>query len=448
VDSRTLRGALTGASSPVCIAPSSPRGAGSRARALSAADPRAAASGEALTVLRAHGDAGADNLLVHGDNLAALRRLEARFAGQIRCAYLDPPYNTGRTFAEYADARTPAEWDAMMRPRLEALRPLIAEDGAVFVEIDDTQLAALTLLMDAVFGAQNRISTITIVRSAPTGHKAINAGPVHVSDFMLVYAKDRKRWRYRSQVRVREGFDRAYSTWLEDPDAKPSRWRFRPLKAAVAEALGHASPPEATRALGREAFLARVHAHALRHARHVIRFAQPRYEAIGQVAQRIVDRSREAPERVFVLERDGRPPFVVRGGNRILFLADKVREIDGRPVIVEPLTNVWDDVPFQGIAREGGVVFTRNKKPERLVARVLAMASDPGDWVIDPFLGSGTTAAVAHKMGRRWIGIESGEHLVTLAEPRLRRVVDGADSTGITAQVGFSGGGGFVVATP
>ena len=147
-----------------------------------------------------------------------------------------------------------------------------------------------------------------------------------------------------------------------------------------------------------------------------------------------------------MLERDGRPPFIVRGGNRVLFLADKVREIDGRAAIVEPLTNVWSDVAFQGIAREGGVAFSRNKKPERLVARVLAMATDPGDWVIDPFLGSGTTAAVAHKMGRRWIGIESGEHLVTLAEPRLRRVVDGEDPTGITSAVGFTGGGGFVVA--
>ncbi|MBX3212948.1 MAG: site-specific DNA-methyltransferase [Labilithrix sp.] len=435
MDSRAVRGDLRGG----------------RARAEGAATPCAAPDAGplgGLTRARVYGDPAAENLLVHGDNLEALERLRPHFAGAVRCAYLDPPYNTGRTFAEYADARAPAEWDAMMRPRLEALRPLIADDGAVFVEIDDTQLAPLTLLMDAVFGARNRVSIITIVRSAPTGHKAINAGPVHVSDFLLVYAKDKKKWRYRPQVRVRDGFDAAYSTWLEDPDAKPARWRFRPLRAAVAEALGHATARAATRELGREAFVARVHAHALRRARHVVRFAQPRYEAIGQAARRVVDRSREAPERVFVLEREGRPPFIVRGGNRVLFLADKVREVDGAPAIVEPLTNVWDDVPFQGIAREGGVVFTRNKKPERLVARVLAMASDPGDWVLDPFLGSGTTAAVAHKMGRLWIGIESGEHLVTLAEPRLRRVVDGADATGITAATGFSGGGGFIVAIP
>lgn len=400
-----------------------------------------------LPPLRHHGDPVAENLLVHGDNLTALRALLPRFLGKIRCAYLDPPYNTGRTFAEYIDARAPAEWDAMMRPRLEALHPLIADDGAVFVQIDDTQLAALTLLMDSIFGARNRISTVTIVRSAPTGHKAINAGPVHVSDFLLVYAKERKKWRYRLQVRVRDRYDAAYSTWLDNPDANPSHWQFRTLRAAVAELLGYASAREASRAIGPEGFTGHAEAHALSNARHVVRFAQPRYEAIGHAAQRIVDQSRERPDRVFVLEREGRPPFIVRGGNRILFLSDKVREVDGRPAIVEPLTNVWDDVPFQGIAREGGVVFSRNKKPERLIARVLAMASDPGDWVIDPFLGSGTTAAVAHKMKRKWIGIESGDHVITLAEPRLRRVIDGVDATGVTSAVGFQGGGGFVVAT-
>jgi adenine-specific DNA-methyltransferase len=123
----------------------------------------------------------------------------------------------------------------------------------------------------------------------------------------------------------------------------------------------------------------------------------------------------------------------------VLFLADKVR--DG--VLVEPLTNVWSDVSFQGIAREGGIVFPRNKKPERLVARVLEMATEAGDWVLDPFLGSGTTAAVAHKMGRRWVGIEQGAHLDAMCLPRLARVANGEDATGITRARGWLGGGGF-----
>src|SRR3954463_2257833 len=125
-----------------------------------------------MSVARRHGERD-QNLLVHGDNLGALRALGRSFAGKIRCVYLDPPFNTGRSFAQYNDSLGTDEWVEMMRPRLEALVPLLADDGAVFVEIDDTQLAHLALLMDEVFGAKNRISTITVVRSATTGHKAI-----------------------------------------------------------------------------------------------------------------------------------------------------------------------------------------------------------------------------------------------------------------------------------
>jgi adenine-specific DNA-methyltransferase len=386
---------------------------------------------------------------VHGDNLRALRALAASgFAGRVRSVYLDPPYNTGRSFAEYNDSLGADDWIEMMRPRLAALVPLLAEDASVFVQIDDTQLAHLLVLMDEVFDPRNRVSTITVVRSATTGHKAINAGPVHVSDFLLAYAKNKKSWRYRAQVKVRQGVDPAYGTWLENPQDPAARWRFRPLGGFVAAELGYGSTREASKTMGKPAFDREVESLALKRAGHVVRFAQPRYEAIGKAAQAVVDRSRRAPEKVFVLEREGRPPFIVRGGNRILFLAAKVRELDGRPAIVEPLTNVGDDMPFQGIAREGGVVFSRNKKPERLIARVLAMSTDPGDWVLDPFLGSGTTAAVAHKMGRRWIGIEAGDHLETLAEPRLRRVIAGEDRTGITEETGFRGGGGFRVLAP
>src|SRR4051812_14627495 len=228
-------------------------------------------------------------MLVHGDNLAALVRLRPRFAGKIRCVYLDPPFNTGRTFAQYNDSLGTDEWVRMMRPRLEALVPLLADDGAVFAEIDDTQLAHLALLMDEVFGAKNRITTITVVRSAATGHKAINAGPVHVSDFILAYAKDKKKWRYRPQVRVRDGLDPAYGTWLDDPDAEPARWTFRPLKSAIAKQLGFATPRAATVGLGREAFDRRLVELTLASARNVVRFAQPRYEAIGQAARELVD---------------------------------------------------------------------------------------------------------------------------------------------------------------
>jgi adenine-specific DNA-methyltransferase len=199
--------------------------------------------------------------------------------------------------------------------------------------------------------------------------------------------------------------------------------------------------------LGRAPSRDEIEKHALANATHIVRFAQPRYEAVSRAARALIECSRGEPQRVFRLIRKGRKDLILRGGNRVLFLADKMIERDGRRVLVEPLTNVWDDVGFQGIAREGSARFVRNKKPEKLIARILALSTDPGDWVLDAFLGSGTTAAVALKMGRRWIGIERGTHVDTLCLPRLRRVVDGQDAAGVTRACGWAGGGGFHVWT-
>ncbi len=387
---------------------------------------------EAFERRRTVGAASAENRLVSGDNLDALAWLRAEFEGRFRCVYMDPPFNTGRTFAEYDDARSPAEWRAFLRERLLATVPLLAADGALFLEIDDSELGAAITLCDEVFGRAARVSTVTVVRSASTGHKAKNRGPVNVTDFILIYAKEPGAWTYRPARRVREGYDAAYSTYLVNPRAPDAAWRFESLRAAVARDAGYASAAAAGKGLGKEVLAARTVAFALAHKDHVVRFAQPRFEAVSRAAQQAILASREQPLRVVRLARPGFPDLVLRGGNRVLFLASKVVDTKDGPRLVEPLTNVWDDLRFQGIAREGGVAFSRNKKPERLIERVLSLATDEGDWVLDPFLGSGTTAAVAEKMGRRWVGIEREEVLFTLAIPRLERVVRGEDRTGIS----------------
>ena len=168
--------------------------------------------------VRSHGDPRSENALVHGENLDAMRRLaRAGFAGRFRCIYLDPPFNSGRRFAEYDDALSPEAWRAMMGERLEAARELLAEDGAIFVEIDDTELGPLQVLLDELYGREQRVSTITVVRSAATGHKAINRGPVNVTDFVLVYARERARWRCNPLVRERSSYDRAYRHVAREP---------------------------------------------------------------------------------------------------------------------------------------------------------------------------------------------------------------------------------------
>jgi adenine-specific DNA-methyltransferase len=378
-----------------------------------------------LRLLSRYGAARDANAIVRGDNLDVLARLHPEWTERFRVVYVDPPYNTGRTFKEYRDARSPADWRAMMCARLALLPALLAKNGTLVAEIDDTELGSLLTLLDEIFGRENRVSIVTVVRSAPTGHKAKNRGPVNVADYLLVYAKDKRAFSPNPGVRRREGRDPAYSTVLEDPAAPPNEWQFKPLGRAVAESLGFASRLAAVRALGREAFEAKVDRFCLDHPERVVRFAQPRYEAVSNEARAAIDRSRAAPSEVFILERRGFRPLILRGGNRLLILADKVRTIEGERCFVEPLTNVWDDVPFQGLAREGGVTFSRNKKPERLIGRILELFSDEGDWVLDPFLGSGTTAAVAHRMSRRYVGVESSAMLVgDLCIPRLERVVD------------------------
>lgn len=385
------------------------------------------------------------NMLVHADNLLALDWLAPRHAGAVRAVYIDPPYNTGRRFPEYDDKRPTSEWQEAVRLVAERCHALLRDDGVLVAEIDDTELATLITTLDGVFGRAQRIATVTVKRSAATGHKARNVGPVNVSDYLLFYAKDRKKVRMHALGIPRAGVDPSYTTALTNPARPPSEWRFRPLRAFIAEALGHASVAEAKRAMGTVAWDEARTRFSLTHAAHVVRFAEPRFEAVGRDVQNAIIRSRAEPDKVILHTRKAHKPIYLRGGQRILFLADKVETVGDSPTMVEPLTTVWDDVPFQGIAKEGGVTFVRNKKPERLLQRILSMVTDAGDLVLDPYLGSGTTAAVAHKMRRRWIGIEQGEHALSMALPRLTRVVHGQDDTGITRETGWRGGGGFVV---
>lgn len=383
------------------------------------------------------------NLLIFGDNVRVMRARRRAWESRFRCAYLDPPFNTGRRFAEYDDARDPKAWAARLRDTVMAALPLVSSDGTIVLEIDDTEIGALVETCDDVLGRANRIAIVTVVRSAATGHKAQNRGPVNVSDYVVFYAKDKAALRMNAQTRARDTYDAAYRTYVANPDAPHEAWTFEPLGTIVASKLGHAGTRAARSAMGGEAFERELARFAMKNARHIVRFAQPRFEAIGKNARELVVRSKMTPEKVFRLVRGAHKDFIVRGGNRVLFLADKVRLIDGEARLVEPLTNVWDDIGFQGIAREGGVVFSRNKKPERLMHRILSMTTDVGDWVLDPFAGSGTTAATAHKMGRRWVTIEREAELFDRAAARIAEVIRGKDATGVTRACAWTGGGSF-----
>ena len=214
-----------------------------------------------------------------------MRALTHTHAGAFRAIYMDPPFNSGRSFKEYRDVWQRADWRSMMRDRMRVMHTLLADDGALFAEIDDTELGTMLELCDTIFGPENRVSIITVVRSAATGHKTINRGPVNVTDFLVLVAKNRSKWKPNAIVRTREGRDPAYSLYLENPTEAPHAWRFSPLAQFVAQGLGKGSAKTAAKDLGRTRFEREMTRFSLDRAAHVARFAQPRFEAVSLEAR-------------------------------------------------------------------------------------------------------------------------------------------------------------------
>lgn len=181
----------------------------------------------------------------------------------------------------------------------------------------------------------------------------------------------------------------------------------------------------------------------LKNAERVVQLANPDYNSVGSETRKYIDLSKQAPNKVFRQQRDGYPDIFLRNGKRILFYSSKLKLIDGEYVSGEPLTTLWDDLLSNNLHKEGGVKFPKGKKPEALIKRCIEMATEKGDIVLDSFAGSGSTGSTAHKMGRRWIMVEIGEHCETHILPRLQRVIDGSDEDGVSKALNWKGGGGF-----
>jgi len=237
--------------------------------------------------------------------------------------------------------------------------------------------------------------------------------------------------------RIKRQPDYAYNKWLENPDSDYEKWTFIPLLAAY-----EASPPARSRRP--DTLLEHFNKFIINNAKQVCRLASISDSGAGEDIVNLKLKSLEQPGKIFKLDRDsGLDTIYVVDGQQILFYEKNVRVIDGELCATTLMTNIWSDIAWEGIAGEGCVTFRKGKKPEKLIRRCLELTTNPGDLVLDSFAGSGTTGAVAHKMGRRWIMIELGEHCHTHIIPRLKKVIDGEDKGGITEAVGWKGGGGF-----
>ncbi|PZP40150.1 MAG: site-specific DNA-methyltransferase [Pseudomonas fluorescens] len=352
-----------------------------------------------------YGEDDTHNMLIEGDNLEALKALLPYYAGKVKCIFIDPPYNTKSAFEHYDDNLEHSKWLAMMYPRLELLRELLAEDGSIWVTIDDNEAHYLKVIMDEVFGRKNFIANVIWQKKFSPQNDAKGITPSH--DHLIVYSKNKTLLKVNLLSRGNDQDDR-----FKNPDNDPRGvWSSGDLTSKT-KARGHS------------------------------------YKIMSPTGKEFYPpegRQWAPAETTFnTWLSEGRIWFGADGNNRPR-LKQYLTEVQQGIV---PLS-IWlrDDVGDNQEAKREinalqlGEMF-ETPKPERLIRRVFELASEKGEFVLDSFLGSGTTAAVAHKMGRRYIGIEMGEHARTHCAARLKKVVDG-EQGGISEAVGWQGGGGF-----
>jgi len=351
-----------------------------------------------------------DNRLIFGDNLLALKALEAEFAGKVKCVFIDPPYNTGSAFAHYDDGLEHSIWLSLMRDRLDIIRRLLADDGSLWITIDDNEAHYLKVMCDEIFGRINFVATC-VWEKDKGGRGDADISLSH--DNILVYANNRLPWSKSRNLMPRT---ETQLNRFKNPDNDP-RGPWRQGDDGTAKSGSEKQRFPVTLPSGR-----------------VVTPPPGRYWAFSQDT---LEKAR-AEGRAYFGADGNRLPIIkryldeVRDGvaPRTWWSADEVGT--NQQAKRDHLNKLLVDIePFE------------TPKPEGLIHRIIHIATKPGDLVLDSFAGSGTTGAVAHKMGRRWIMVELGEHCHTHIIPRLKKVIDGEDPGGITKAVDWNGGGGF-----
>ncbi|OWY21058.1 site-specific DNA-methyltransferase [Sphingobacteriales bacterium UPWRP_1] len=355
---------------------------------------------------KSFGDPKSENMLIHGDNLLALKALEQNFTGQIKCISVDPPYNTGNAFEHYDDGIEHSQWLNLMKPRLEILKNLLHKDGSIWINIDADESHYLKVLCDEVFGRQNFVDEVVWQRAfAPINLKKTLS---RSHDIILVYAKNIQGFELNKLIRS----DTQLSNYKNPDNDHRGVWTSGDLSVGppIEKNIYEITTPNGRKVLPPKGYSWRLSKERLEE------FIQDNRIWFGKDGNNVPRIKR------FVSEvKDGVTPMT-------LWLRDEVGDNQEAKREIKEFNSIN--------------VFT-TPKPERLISRVVQLATNEGDWVLDSFLGSGTTSAVAHKMKRRWIGIELGEHATTHCLPRLQQVVSGKDKGGISEAVDWKGGGGF-----
>ena len=348
-----------------------------------------------------------DNRLIYGDNLLALKALEHEFSGKVKCVFIDPPYNTGSAFKHYDDGLEHSIWLGLMRDRLDLIHRLMADDGSLWITIDDNEVHYLKMLCDEVFGRSCFVASI-VWRSTDNSNNDSKQFSVD-HNYVLVYSRT-AGWS------PNKGYDDAKRSHFKNPDNDPRGAYFdgNPLNSPKPR-------PNLT------FDLTAPNGNVIKPPKNGWRWSQATIaEKIATGEIRFTRDGRGIRRRTYLADMKGLPPSTL--------WADLERTGHNRQAKYE-LKNLFPEMPVSDLFG--------TPKPERLISQVLELATVEGDLVLDSFAGSGTTGAVAHKMRRRWIMVEMGDHCNTFIVPRLRKVIDGGDQGGVTEAVEWPGGGGF-----
>lgn len=354
-----------------------------------------------------------DNLLIQGDNLLALKALEQQYAGKVKCVFIDPPYNTGSAFTHYDDGVEHSLWLTLMRDRLDVIRTLLSEDGSLWITIDDHEAHYLKVLCDEVFGRQNFVANVVWQKKYAVANDHKTIAPMH--DHLLVYRKA-EDWQ-RNLIPRTEEKDRQYRFKDEKGIFRTSDYTCNKSIEERPNLYYSILNPNTCE----EIFPKKT---------AVWRYSKDRHEE--NVREGLVYWGKDGKGKIpaykrykHLLKNDGVVP-------QTLWLHEYASHTDAARKEIRAIfdsQSLMDDFI--------------TPKPEGLIQRVLEIATNQGDLVLDSFAGSGTTGAVAHKMGRRWIMVELGEHCKTHIVPRLKKVIDGIDQGGISKSVNWQGGGGY-----
>ncbi len=389
-------------------------------------------------------DEAINGVLINSENLQALSLLRQKYLNKIKCIYIDPPYNTGDNDFLYKDNYRHSSWISMMNDRFKEANKLLSNNGAIFTQINEKELNHLIKLQEKVFG-DNFVQTVTVRTSTAAGFKTVNPGAVSVSEYITWFAKNRNDFEFK-KVFVECEYQKDYNKYIVNIEEHPTKWTSVPIKDVVLKSLGFKTLRDAKKkygdAIAQAVISVSIAQFALENANRIFTTYAP-HKPSG-ILKDLIEQSKVERDTILYHPReDGLEPFIVLNGRLFAFYKNKLKQIDGRNVPTQLLSDFWDDLSWDSLSSEGGVTFKNGKKPEQLIRRILDIADvKPTEFVLDYFAGSATTAAAATKYGVKWLTVEMGSYFDDLCLPRLKKVLFG-EQTGISKIQGWKGGGIF-----